>query len=63
MSESSYRHGFQDGWYFQDDECEDADYKKGIIDGRTARKKADKKKLKIKNVINIYPYVIFKKEG
>jgi hypothetical protein len=41
MSEESYRRGYQDGWFYDEQEAKDPDYLQGIEDDKEGRKKSD----------------------
>ena len=42
MSETAYRRGFQDGWFYDETETIDPDYKEGFEEGKKSRKRQDK---------------------
>jgi len=44
MSESSYREGFHDGWFFDGVDVPDTDYERGFVDGKKARNQSEIKK-------------------
>lgn len=44
MSEELYRRGYQDGWFYDDNEVKDPDYVNGLNDGKAARIKMENKR-------------------
>jgi len=41
MTGETYRIGFQDGWFYDEEEKNNADYRRGVEDGKKARIKSE----------------------
>lgn len=46
MTESTYRSGYQSGWFYDEEESKDIDYIQGVEDGKRDRIKIEEKRRK-----------------